>query len=197
MMERSQHASGGIPAWIDDALRITNELALFEAGSTEPEVPMAFRERCHAAAAVVFSAAQLRRERSRVGFLPLPLSEYLQELAKSVGVALHPLLAASGVSSSAGNDLGLIRPWARLCRWLGFPTREAFLHLGMSLAENLGATPPTMIMARRRRPDRGRDPLAECEGELRQALGEIGVIAELNQLEAELKEVYEEPVDEE
>jgi hypothetical protein len=174
------------------ALRISNELSLFESAAHQlPETSAAFLRRCEAAAAVALGLARLAREKSRVGFLPLPLTEYLEELAKSARVELRPLLAASDTGVK-GEDSGPFLGLARLCQRLGFSLRETLLHLGLGLAESHGAPPVSMMMARQNTASSGRDPFATYEAALRGVLSEIGATQKLEALEAELRLAYAE-----
>jgi len=175
--------------WLQQALRISDELSLFSGGSQPPAVPAVFRERCETAAAAALGIARLGREKSRVGFVPLPLSEYLQELAKSARVELDPLLAASGIRLE-DDALGPTQALAYFCRRLGLSLREALLHLGLGLSERLGAPPVPVVMARQDGASGGRDALAAYEVALRGTLSEIGAAGELQTLEAELRSVY-------
>jgi len=174
------------------AIQISDELSRFESdGIQPPAVTAAFRRRGRTAAGAALAIARIIVERSRVGFLPLSLSHYLEELSKSAQVELRPLLAASGIEGEGGE------PWplpavARLCRRLGLTFREAFLHLGIGQAESIGARPVSMVMARRRTASGGSDPLAAYEAALREAVAEIDATEKLQAWEADLRSAYEE-----
>ncbi|HKH44908.1 MAG TPA: hypothetical protein VKM72_09635 [Thermoanaerobaculia bacterium] len=193
MTEKSHsNANGGSFDWLEAALRIRHDLSLFESSGPEPaEVSAAFAERCEAAATAALGIARLRRERSRLGFVPLRLSEYLEELARSAKVEIHSLLAASGIHVE-GDELGPIPAVARFCRQLGLSVREALVHLGFGLAERLGAPPVPVVLARQDRPGSVRDTVGAYEAALRGTLAEIGATGEFYTLEARLRAAYEE-----
>lgn len=193
MTEKSQsNPNGGSVDWLEATLRIRDDLSLFESSGPEPaEASAAFAAQCEAAAETALGIARLRRERSRLGFVPLRLSEYLEELARSAKVEIHSLLAASGIHAE-GNELGPFPAVARFCRRLGLSVREAVVHLGFDLAERLGASPVPVVLARQDSPGRVRDVLDVYEGALRGTLAEIGAAGELHALEARLRVAYEE-----
>ena len=193
MTEKSRsNANGGSSDWLEATLRLRHDLSLFERSGPEPaEVSAAFAERCAAAATAALGIARLRRERSRLGFVPLRLSEYLEELARSAKIELHSLLAASGIHVE-GDELGPLPAVARFCRRLGLSVREALVHLSFGLAERLGAPPVPVVMARQDSPGRARDVLGTYEAALRETFAEIGAAGELQALEAKLRVAYEE-----
>jgi len=193
MTEKSHSkANGGSFDWLEATLRIRHDLSLFESSGPEPaEVSAAFADRCEAAATAALGIAHLRRERSRMGFIPLRLFEYLEELARSATVEIHPLLAASGIHVD-GDELGPLPAVARFCRRLGLSVREALVHLGFGLAERLGAPPFPVVLARQESPGRTRDALRIYETALRGTFAEIGAAEEFQALEARLRMMYEE-----
>lgn len=193
MTEKSHsNAHGSSFDWLEATLRIRHDLSLFESSGPEPaEVSAAFAEQCEAAATTALGIARLRRERSRLGFVPLRLSEYLEELARSAKVEIHSLLAASGIHVE-GDELGPLPAVARFCCRLGLSVREALVHLGFGLAERLGAPPVPVVLARQDSPGRARDALGAYEAVLRGTFAEIGAAGELQALEARLRVAYEE-----
>lgn len=193
MTEKSHsNANGGSFDWLEATLRIHHDLSLFESSSPEPaEVSAVFAERCEAAAAAALGIARLRRERSRLGFVPLRLSEYLEELARSAKVEIHALLTALGIHVE-GDELVPLPAVARFCRRLGLSVREALVHLGFGLAERLGAPPVPVVLARQDSPGRARDTFGAYEAALRGSFAEIGAAGELQALEVRLRAAYEE-----
>jgi len=193
MTEKSHStANDGSFDWLEATLRIRHDLSLFESSGPEPaEFSAAFAERCEEAAAAALGIARLRRERSRLGFVPLRLSEYLAELARSAKVEIHALLAASGIHVE-DDELGPLPAVARFCRRLDLSMREALVHLGVGLAERLGAPPVPVVLARQDSPGRARDTLGAYEVALRGTFAEIGAAGELHALEARLRAAYQE-----
>jgi hypothetical protein len=181
--------------WVQEAVRVSEELFLFEPDAMPPAPTAAdFGERCKAAAEAAVGIATLRSEKARLGFIPIPIGEYLGELSKPMRIDLRPVLAAAGVSRE-GATLAPTRELARLCKWLGFSFRETFLHFGMALAERVGAASISPVMTRRGGSLAVADPLEGYETLLRLTLGERQALGRLEALERELRSVFAEPAD--
>lgn len=178
--------------WLEHLVRLNEQLSAFE--SADPQAAGAspdFQRRCSTAAAAALGIARLRRQRQRLGFLPLPLWEYIGELGKAAGVDLEPIrLSAGSEPTPAGAPRGLVR----LCRQLGFSVRETLMHLGLDLAERVGAS-PLPVMARQQRGRGEADALAAHEESLRAALAECGVADEFLALETAVRSLYAEGSD--
>jgi len=186
-MSESKMNSPEAGDWLERLVRLNEELKAFE--GVDPQAVGAssdFQRSCSTAAAAALGIARLRRQRQRLGFLPLPLWEYLGELGKAAGVDLGTIgLNVGSEPAAAGVSLRL----ARLCHQLGLSVREALLHLGLDLAERVGAS-PLPVMARQQPGTRRDDTLAAHEESLREALADCGAANEFLALENELRSVY-------
>jgi hypothetical protein len=180
--------------WLDEALLIEREVSFLEGPGPEPgNSDPSFGDRCRAMSEAAYALAALRQERWRAGFAPLSIDAYLRDLARASRIDLAPVLAAFGIGDLAPREPSGLRPLARLCRQLGVPVREAFVHLGLSLAEGLGLAPAPLWAARARGHEPTRDPLAESEEALYRALARGGEAAArgLRALETEVLVDYE------
>src|SRR5262249_50810798 len=138
--------------------------------------------------------ATLRQERQRVGFSPLPVGTYLRGLARAVGIELAPHLSAWGIAELSPTTPAGTSALARLCRRLGISARAAAIHLGLSLAESLGAAPGAELLARTRSGRKTRDLLGESEAALNRVVRRYGAGAaeRFAVVEAEVRTVYAE-----
>jgi hypothetical protein len=62
----------------------------------EPPISQAFMERCAEASKVALNFAKLREARRRVGFVPLPATDYIRQLIKQVGIPEASILSWLG-----------------------------------------------------------------------------------------------------
>ena len=182
--EEPDGESAGPAPWFTEVLRAT---------LPEPSAEEAFQGRCDEAGAAAHGIARLRREHQRVGFVPLPLAEYIHGLVKLAGVPLGPVFSWLGVSDLTSAEPGSARGAARLAREIGMSLREALTHLRIDLAAQAGAAPVPLLVARHRAPGRRRTPLEECEEVLEQI--EVGYdldgLRKLRNLESEVGAIYE------
>lgn len=181
--EESGGESSELAPWFADVLGAT----LPEASAEE-----AFRGRCHEAGAAAHSIARLRHERQRVGFVPLPLAEYIQGLVKLAGVPLGPVFARLGVTDLTCAEPDSVRGAARLAREVGISLRETLAHLRIGLAAQAGSAPFPLLVARCRATGHRRTPLEECEDVLKQIEVGYGLdgLRKLRNLESEIGAVY-------
>ncbi|MDQ3821103.1 MAG: hypothetical protein M3362_25940, partial [Acidobacteriota bacterium] len=123
------------PHWLTAALRLAGDAAAFEnppAGIVSTSA--AFCLRCRQAARMALGILKLRQERQRIGFVPVPLTDYIQGLMKVADVPTPQVLAAV----SPGN-LALQTPeWAaglgRFTKAIGLSLRETLVHLRIGFA---------------------------------------------------------------
>ncbi len=152
-----------------------------------------FLQDCRRAAGTARTLALLRRERQRVGFVPLPLREYVQGLAEGLKLSLAGTLAWAGLDDGAWTALGL----ARLARGLGMSLRETVAHVRIAFARDRDAMAQSLLLARRRAGEE-RSPLDEVEF----ALGQIEArydrknLVELRKFEAAIRAAYQMTSDE-
>jgi hypothetical protein len=182
------------PAWVDEALR----LSLGRAPGTSTEARLerpseAFLRKCQEAADVAADMARLRRERLRVGFVPMSLAEYIQGLAKVAGVRLSPLFARFEVNAAALDSPASARSLARLSREIGIGLREALIHFRIGFVEKIDSVPISLLMAHHRAPG-AFDQFGECETVLRLAEAEYesGALEDLRRAEFEVRGAYKE-----
>lgn len=166
------------PEWLEQTLAI---------GGTSPE----FRRRCEDAALVALSIIKLRRERERLGFVPLPFAEYLTGLAKLAGVALDSVLALYELAAiPQWDDLA---SWARIALDLGFPGKQASALLKIWRVEESDLAPFPIIVAARRPASAAAEPLSECEQALeaieQSALPDL--LRELRMVDEAIRHAYE------
>lgn len=183
------------PMWLTQALEEARDYALFN----EPEdgtVNTQFQTRCREAAAVALNLAQLRRERERIGFVPLSLNAYIQGLVKITNVSLTPILKWLGLEEltqiGSSSALGL----ARLSHGLGIQLREALIHLRIGFAEQIDGAPMPLLIARHRSETGGRSSLEECESVLSKVESgyDLYRLKELRRAEFEFRSRYKERI---
>jgi hypothetical protein len=95
-----------------------------------------------------YELAKLRRARERAGFLPVPVADYLEELAEMAKVSLVPLLAKLKISSLrqiAPETAGAI---ACLATYVGISKPEIELQIRLTLANFNPAVEMPQLLAR-------------------------------------------------
>jgi hypothetical protein len=182
--EEPDGESSGLAPWFTEVMRAT---------LPEPAAEEAFHGRLDEAAAAAHGIARLRRERQRVGFVPLPLAEYIHGLVKLAGVPLGPVFSWLGVTDLTRGEPGSPRGAALLARAIGMSLREALTHLRIGLAAQAGAAPVPLLVARHRSTGQRRTPLEECEEVLKQIEVEYDLdgLRNLRNLESEVGAIYE------
>jgi hypothetical protein len=155
------------------------------------ETSLEFRRRCEDAALVALSIVKLRRERERLGFVPLPFAEYLTGLAKLASVALDPVLAFYDLAALPQWEQ--LASWARIARDLGFPGNQAGALLKIWRVEESDMAPFPMMVAARKRACAAAEPLAECEQTL-EAIGHSALpdlLREFRMVDDAVRHAYE------
>lgn len=182
------------PEWLDEALH----LCLGQTLGNRPEVALEqpsedFLRKCREAADTASSVARLRRGRRQLGFVPMPLADYIHGLAKVAGIRLSAVLARFGVDETALRDPNSARALAHLAYDLGMGLRETLIHFRIGFVEKIDAVPVTLLLAHHR--GQGMlDQLGECEAVLRlaEAKYESGWLDELRRAEFEIRAAYKE-----
>ncbi|MCI0486052.1 MAG: hypothetical protein L0229_05580 [Blastocatellia bacterium] len=186
--------SDQLPEWLDDVLRMSQESVFFLDLEREPEqVSDVFRQRCHEAAEVALSIAKLRKERQRIGFVPLSLADYIQGLVKVANISLTPILAWMGIEVLSHPDANSAKAFARFAQKIGISLRETLIHLRIGFAARLDSAPISLLVARHRSTELRHNQMEECEVVLRQLESEyeLSELREIRQIESEAHSVYD------
>jgi len=112
------------PDWLEDTLA---------AIAVNPQL----RERCRVSALAAYSIDQMRSERSRVGFSPLPFGKYVKGLADLVKVDIRPVLETYRLSSLSTLEWKVLPVLARIARQLEIPRVHLRDIIRISFAETL------------------------------------------------------------
>lgn len=177
--------------WFDECLQLTADYAEFcreEAPPLEPE----FRQRCLATVDAARALAKLREQATRSGFLPLSLTDFLQQLAVLASVRLAEVWAHFGLSEAMQPTSENAQSFARLALTLGLSLRQTLAHVRIGLATQWGEFAPTLFAAHRRMGTAITDPLLECEHWLTQIEADYDQAAwrEWRQIEMESRAVF-------
>jgi hypothetical protein len=105
--------------------------------------------RMRGAGKAAYAIASMRAEKEKVGFVPLPLNDYLKELANMAGVSLAAVLKASGIEDMARPNAFNAEKIGRLGHALGFRLDELLLNLRVAFAEQAAGNCLPMLAARR------------------------------------------------
>ena len=164
--EGEEDAGGREPeaAWLGDLLRASRSVlhrSVLPYCREEP--PPEFTARCAEAVQVAVALAKLSTERQRIGFVPLPIRDYLESLAQGAQVALEPVLRWAGIADLSGFRLQLAHGWARMAQGIGIGLSEAVQHFRISFAESRGENAFAALLARAGFPREQTDPVAEAE----------------------------------
>ena len=179
------------PEWLTQALRASAPSILADRDALSAGDP-AFEGRCRQAAEAALNIARLRAERQRVGFVPLPFSDYVEGLVKLASVSMQPVLSWLGVESLSGLEPKVVNACARLARAVGLSLREAATLIRISFAAQVGSAPLSLVVARRRAAGPQRTPLETSEAALREVEAgyDYGTLVELRRVESELDAAY-------
>ena len=106
--------------------------------------------RCREAALGAYTIRSLREQVKRIGFVPLPISEYVALLCRGAGVTAEPVLRWAGVTDIAKIETDAAHSIARLALALGIGLRQLVVHMRLALIQ--GSTSfPVGALARARR----------------------------------------------
>lgn len=184
------------PEWLEAAFSVQADFRKFEPGSELHKCPPGFLAKCHAAGEIAYALTRLGHAQARIGFQPSPPQDYLHDLARAAGVALHPVMQHLGMS-----DLREITPqsataFARLARRLGLAARETVIHVRIGFLANLDPAQLPMLMAVRRSRDGQSSTLSDCEDLLVEAESELSVdvLRRLNHAVTAVEAVFRRPL---
>jgi hypothetical protein len=145
-------------------LNLYRDFARFQnTANDKEEVSERFVSRCQEATEIALEIAKLRQQRAQVGFIPLPLGDYLRELGELAGVGLSRVYVWAGIRDINRIDPTSFDNYAWLTKKIGFSLQEVLLHARISLSERFKGTPVTILIARRRAIDMNKSKLEECE----------------------------------
>jgi len=181
------------PEWLTQALGTAAPSILgTQDGAGFYRTDPAFEARCRQAAEAALSIAMLRAERQRVGFVPMPFSDYVNGLVKLANVPLSPIMSWLGVETFSGLDLKVVNAYARLAQAIGLSLREVAMLMRISFAAQVGSVPVSLLVARRRSTAPQRTSLETSEAALREieANYDSDKLVELHQIESELSAAY-------
>lgn len=182
-----------IPTWLTEILGESGDYLVFSQFEVD-ENDKAFKRRCREGANLALSLSSLRKERERIGFVPLALGAYLQGLFKVADVSVGPILSWIGIDDPSKLSSASPISLARLARGIGIELRQALIHLRISFAEHIDGAPMALLVARQRSTSPVRNSLEECEA----VLGEVELDYDLESLkllrraEFEFRSAYKE-----
>jgi hypothetical protein len=183
------------PAWLRDALSLSLQSNHSDQSEEEPISP-ALSEKYREAAGVALSLAKLRKEKERVGFVPLPLADYIQGLVKVANISLPRILKWVGLDDISRPSAGSARAFARLTQEIGINLREALIHIRIAYASQVDSPPILLLMARQRSAGGTGTggTLEECEAVLGavESEYELDSLRELRRTEFEIRAAYKE-----
>jgi hypothetical protein len=138
--------------------------------------------------------ASLREERQRIGFAPIAFAEYVQGLAKSVGVSLSPVLEWLGIGNLSKPEQGTAQAFATLAREIGLSLRETLVQIKIGFAAQFeGLFNPIPVSVRHRSGSTRRSQLEDCETVLKELESEYDMetLRALRSIESEISASYE------
>ncbi len=187
------------PAWLDEKLQMAAAFTAFTRADA-PVVTPEFHTRCQQTAWAAHAQAKLRAEQERRGenFIPLGLSDYLWELAQSAQVVLAPVLAQLGLTELGQLQIGTARALGQLACSAGLSLLETLTHLRLGFARQYGLQDDLQALLAHRRSQRfKRNLLKDYAAALTQLEKSLAPARwqELQQLEHEIRAVYEESKD--
>ncbi len=183
------------PEWLAEVLDACRRSGTFSLMNEETEqVSPELLGRYSEAARVAHSVALLRKERQRVGFVPLSFADYVNGLMKVTNVPLAPVLRWFGIADLARPEPSTARDFARLAEALGMNLREALAHIRIGFAALIDFAPIPLLVARHRAAGPRGSQMEECEsvlGEI-EADYDIQSLKQLRRTEFEIRAAYKE-----
>jgi hypothetical protein len=183
------------PEWLAEMLDTCRRSGAFnlpdgEAEQVSPELLSRYTE----AAGIAYSVALLRKERQRVGFVPLSFSDYVNGLMKVNKVALPPVLKWFGIGDLSRPEPAAGRAFARLAQALGMDVREALAHIRIGFAALIDSAPIPLLVARHRSAGPRASQMEECEAVLGEIESDYDLqsLKQLRRTEFEIRAAYKE-----
>ena len=150
------------PEWLKRVLLAVDDLEAFSAPTVSPPAE-GFVTRCRLAGETAAAIVKLRRERSRIGFVPMSFADYVQGLTKVARVPLPSVLEFFGIGDLTQIGPMSVAGWASLGRSIGLSAREMLAHMRIAFAGQQDMAPIPLLIAHARSGPTQRDPLEECE----------------------------------
>lgn len=171
------------PVWLQNALKAN-------ASDAEQSSNPAFQSRCDIAVQTALTLSLLRAQRGRIGFVPLSLADYVQDMAMVMGRSLQPVLNWLGIADIETVDRETAPALGKLARELGFSLREALAIINISYAEKVGT--PATALAVSYRDSNGKSVISECEDVLQEivTLYPADTMQELGAIEVSVRNAY-------
>lgn len=181
------------PDWLIDLLRISRGSTFFDE-QTEDSISPELRSRYRAAAHIALNITKLRKERARIGFVPLSMADYIHGLVKVASVSLSQLLSWLGIDDLSRPNAKSAKGFARLAQEIGISLKEVLIHIRISFAEQIDSAPMPLLVARQRSTGTIRSQLEECDAVLSQIEAEYDLesLKELRRTEFEVRAAYKE-----
>jgi len=183
------------PEWLAEVFDACRRSGSFcpaegEAEQASPDLMAKYAE----AAKVAHHVALLRKERQRVGFIPLSFADYINGLVKVNSVPLGPVLKWFGIEDLAIPDPSSARAFARLAQELGMSLRESLAHLRIGFAALIDAAPIPLLLARHRPSGLRGSQMEECEAVLGEIESDYDLqsLRQLRRTEFEVRAAYRE-----
>jgi hypothetical protein len=151
-------------AWLNKLLNELQESFIFDKGELDTQqMSGPFLARCESAAGTALAVTKLRRERQRIGFVPLSFTEYIEGLARVAKVSVSRISDWLGIVSFSELNSSSSPSVARLAKEIGMTLRELLVHVRIGFAAEFDSSPMALLVARRRRHGDSRSELDHCE----------------------------------
>jgi hypothetical protein len=180
------------PEWlveVFEACRRSGTFAAAEAERVSPELMYRYQ----GAAKTAHNLALLRKERQRVGFVPLSFADYVGGLVKVNDVALGPVLKWFGIEDLSRPEPSSAKAFARLAQGLGMSLRESLAHIRIGFAALIDSAPIPLLLARHRPSGPRGSQMEECEAVLAEIESDYDLdsLKQLRRTEFEIRAAYQ------
>jgi hypothetical protein len=142
---------------------------------------------------IALTLNKLRAECLKIGFLPMAIGVYVQEIAKVAHLSLSPTLSWLGISDICRPDIQSAGGFGRLGLELGLSLSEIMAQVRIAIAGLAGGSSILLLMARHRSGSSGRNDLQVCNFVLEEieAKYDQNTLKKLSLIEAEIRAVYQ------
>src|SRR5262245_32392508 len=177
------------PEWLIQKLQLAGDYQAFKSDD-QPTLSEQYRARVRE---IKETLDKLRAEREKIGFWPVPIGAYVQDMAKEANLSLSSTLIWLGISDIHRPDPQSARGFARLGIELGFSLSETLAQIRVAIARSFGGFPITPFSARFREGASGQNDLQACISNLRvvEATYDQPILHDLRLIESEVRAVYQ------